>query len=215
MENSRPATWARLITPYNQWNRHSYEDTEFCEFLIRSGITVQPKGLSVDPGNLEKLCQHFLVFATDISYITDQAHLDNLREYAYRGGFLYVEVCHDQKVTPSMKTYHNRQMAVFERLFPTSMTKTLSPKHSIFNTPFPVPEGESKVLADPTNSQMFGAAAAFYGLFDDDRMIALLGQQGVRCAWGWDANRTIKKMRLSANALAIAYSQAGHVLNKL
>lgn len=179
------------------------------EFLITTGLPCQPEGLSVSAGQLADLCRHFLVFATDLSFVRDRTHLDNLREYVYRGGFLYVEVCHDAQVTPSMKRFHDRQMAMFGQLFFGTRSALLSPAHPIFNAPYQQTERPAKLGADPKDVRMYGAAAAFYGIYDDDRMIALLGQKGLRCAWGWQGHDTKGKMQHVANAYLFAYKSAG------
>jgi hypothetical protein len=87
----------------------------------------------------------------------------------------------------------------------------LGPGHPIFRAHFPL--DEKAVIPDPLAAQgrWTGARQSLYGVFDDDRMVALLSQEHLRCAWspnqgGWSPQKVALKTHLVTNIYAFAFA---------
>jgi Domain of unknown function (DUF4159) len=201
---ARPATWARLITPFPQWSRHQPDDTFLTHFMLAAGLNVAPTVPTVVPSSLEALEGFSLLFANHLAAVTDEGEQANLREYLYRGGFIYVDGCNDNRVTPSYRVFHQQHLALFARMLPGSEVRLLSSAHPIFRTPFPVEEKALIPDAEPNNPKWAGARQALYGVFDDDHIVILFSQEHLRCSWspdqgGWNPEIAAMKVRLAAN----------------
>lgn len=202
----RMAAWARLVTPDPQWNRHQEEDPELTAFIRKGGLDISSQCYTVKPSNLAALCAFPLIFTDDLAAVEDPTQINNLREYLYRGGFIYVDGCHDATVTPFFRIFHERHLACFARLLPGFQIRVLSSKHPIFQSLYAVDERELISNPTPRRPQWEGTRRSLYGVFDDDRIVILLSQEGIRCAWGppWDPREAKLKRRLAANIHAYA-----------
>jgi hypothetical protein len=159
---------------------------------------------TVAPTRLADLCAFPFIFSNHLAALSDASQLSNLREYLYRGGFIYLDGCDDYTVNPSFRVFHEQHIALFARWLPGSQVRLLPPQHPIFRSIFPVTESSVISKAGPHDPKWAGASQALYGVFDDDRMIILLSQLHLRCAWGVDRDNTELKMRQAANIYAYA-----------
>jgi hypothetical protein len=212
MAPPRPAAWARLITPYDQWNRHGTEDGILTKFLQKYGLPFGPVGPAIEPSNLDALRGFALLHTNQLAAVEDEDHIANLREYVYGGGFIYVDACGDSSLTTSFRSYHDQHLACFARMLPGSEVRILSAQHPIFHKVFPVEESVLISHPEPIAPSWAGARQALYGVFDDDHMVALLSQEHLRCSWtpnqrGYDPKNLVLKIALATNIYAYALSR--------
>jgi Domain of unknown function (DUF4159) len=168
--------WARLITPNRDWNFHEEQDRLLTSFVRRSDLKFDGEFNYVDPANLEKLCAYPFIFTADMRPIRDQQHWANIREYFYRGGFVFIDNC--LHISPNTKEFAEDHVALLTRLLPGSEVRRISAQHPIFHAHFPLEQGQlARDPYDPTGKN------AMFGIFDDDRMVALLSMAHLLCVW--------------------------------
>ena len=209
---ARPAAWARLITPYYQWNRHGAEDADLTKFLVEAGLPFIPVGPPFEPSNPAVLREFALLHTNQLAAVEDAAHIANLREYVYGGGLIYVDACGDTSLTTSFRNYHDEHLALFARMLPGSEVRILSAQHPIFHKIFPVEESALIPKPEPIAPSWAGARQSLYGVFDDDHMVALLSQEHLRCSWtpnqrGYNPKNVVMKIALATNIYAYALSR--------
>jgi hypothetical protein len=207
-----PAAWARLITPYFQWNRHGTEDAALTKFLQEAGLPFAPVGPAFDLSDLADLRPFALLHTNQLTAVEDPDDIAKLREYAYGGGFIYVDACGDTSLTKSCQDYHDQHLALLARMLPGSEVRILSGEHPIFHRIFQVDESALIPNPEPSNPSWAGARRALYGVYDDDHMVALLSQANLRCSWtrnqaGYDPKKVALKLREVANIYAYALSR--------
>ena len=205
---ANPPRWARLSTPYVQWARHQPEDAELTRIIQGAGVKISSDCPSISADRLEVLCAYRLIFTDHLAVVTDARQQDNLREYIDRGGFIYIDGCNDQTVTPSFRVFHEQHLAFLAHLLPGTEVRLLSQQHPIFQAPFPV--DQRALIPDPEatdDPKWVGARQALYGIYDDNRLVVLLSQEHLRCAWGQVPQRTVLKQKLAANIHAYAMTR--------
>jgi Domain of unknown function (DUF4159) len=202
------AGWARLITATPYWAFHRENDPLVVNFIREKAQLEIGSPSLVEASQLDQLCASRFLFSNNLTAVRDPRELLNLREYLYRGGFIYVDTCVRTDVTPSFGAYYRRHLELFTHLVPGSQVTLLPPEHPIFHAYFPVekwsiPSG-AHLDGDP---QWAGAREALYGVFDDDRMIALLSLDHLLCGWPNSLNRRPAALRQIANIYGVALKQ--------
>ncbi len=176
--------WARLITDDPQWSRHTRSDGELSVFIRRqTSLNLDPVWHSASPANLEALCNYPLLFSTDLSAVKRPAERANLREYFARGGFMLVDACiNTTEVNPDPDRFLANNQAAFADLLPGCRIKPLTADHEIYRCYF-------KPRDTPPHSYMNGifdpnwAKHPLYGVYLDDRMVAVISLSGLQCGW--------------------------------
>ncbi|HVW20718.1 MAG TPA: DUF4159 domain-containing protein [Opitutaceae bacterium] len=160
---------ARLITPNFNWNFHIRQERQFVGYL-KSLPGLPPVSFEggVRPDQLEKLCDYSILCTNYLTAVKNPDHLSNLREYALQGGVIYIDHC--TGVEPDRDLFERAHLACFAALFPGSPIRRLGPRHPLFSAYYPVDLDDL-------------SARPIYGVFDDDRMIALLSMVGLFCGW--------------------------------
>ena len=202
--------WARLVTPGLYWNMHQNQDSILAGF-IRSEITLNrdPTCYSVSPGSLDRLCSSPFIFTTNLARVRDPQHLLNLREYLYRGGFIYIDGCVNTFATPNFRDFFRAHTALFSHLVPGSQIRRVPSSHQIFQAYFQVQESEL-LHGTPNGAPIPNRDAELKGLFgvyDDDRMVMLFSLEHLQCGWPQNAEWAQIAMREIANIYVYALAQ--------
>jgi Domain of unknown function (DUF4159) len=204
-ENSPPAVansgWARIWTRHPEWDVHSDREERLIDFIRRDRELKFTTKLGVaHPSNLEDLCKTPFLFSFDLTAMDDPQEWTNLREYLYRGGFLYLDNC--VHVSPDMQAFRHDHLLRLTRLLPASEMRRLSPEHPIYRARYPIKldqlPGDQK-----TSAEQHGA---LYGVFDDNRMVALLSLAHLFC--GWPENPGIVEACMKQLTNIYVYSRA-------
>jgi hypothetical protein len=201
------AAWARLITATPYWAFHRENDPVLVDFIRDEAKLKIGRPSTVAAARLDQLCASRFLFTNNLAAVHEPHELLNLREYLYRGGFIYVDTCVRSDVTPSFGAYYGRHLALFTHLVPESQVTLLPPEHPVFHAHFPVDKwatpSDSHANDDP---QWAGAREALYGVFDDDRMIALLSLAHLLCGWPNNPGKRPAALRQIANIYGFAMS---------
>jgi hypothetical protein len=182
------AGWARLVTSSPYWNFHQDRDPTQIEFIQQNThLKIDPTVYSVKPSSLDGLCAFPFIFTNNLTAVRNVGDLANIREYLYRGGFIYIDGCVNLNVTPSFSIFYKQHLALLAHLVPGSQVLQLPSSHPIFRERFPMDERVFVAVpgapATDTSPQWQGAIPALYGVFDDDRMVALLSLEHLLCGW--------------------------------
>jgi hypothetical protein len=198
-------SWARLITPGPYWTYHSEAEPQLVNFIRRETKLKVSGHSTVRASLLEQLCASRFLFTNNLTAVRDPQELLNLREYLYRGGFIYIDTCVRGDITPSFGAYYRLHLSLFAHLAPDSEVRLLPSDHPIFRTFFPIQQGSIPSGEEAkTNPRWKGAVEALYGVFDDDRMIALLSLDHLFCGWTDNSQKESMALRQIANIYGYA-----------
>lgn len=175
--------WARLITPNAAWRRHAESDGILSRFIrTQTSLNIDVTWYSADPARIDQLCRYPLIFTNNLTDIQNPEHLANVAEYLRRGGFLFVDACINSSVTRDPDRFLQRHVETFTRLFPKAEVRPLPADHEIYRRYFPMSE-------TPPHSYMGSVydpkwhRHGLYGVFEGERMIALVSLSGLQCGW--------------------------------
>jgi hypothetical protein len=176
--------WARLVTSSPFWDVHQDQDSTLAAFIRKeTALKIDLTCYPVKPVDLERLCAFPFIFTNNLTAVRDARELLNLREYLYRGGFIYIDGCVNRGVTLSFRRFYEEHIGLFQYLLPGSVVRRLPADHAIFHAYFPV--RESQLQFDPVNPdyQWAGATQGLYGVFDDDHLLVILSLDHLQCGW--------------------------------
>jgi hypothetical protein len=188
------AGWARLITPTpaSNWNFHRDRDQWMAQFVAsKTTLRFDPALVGVGLGTFDRLCRYPFLFAWDLTRVGEKEYWANLREYLYRGGFLYLENC--VVVSPDLGAYHQGHLERLLRLLPGAEVRQLSPRHPIVESEFW--QKQNALPPEKPDPRDRGLGRAFYGIYDDDRMVVLLSTARLFCGWPEQPEMVEPKMR--------------------
>jgi hypothetical protein len=187
------AGWARLITPNGNWNFHGDRDQGLAAFVrSHTDLHFDSTFHHVAPASIERLSSYPFLFSFDLTAIARSQDWANLREYLYRGGFIYLDNC--VRVTLDPASFQRDNLERLTRLLPGAEIRRLSSQHPVFRSHFPTDLSE---LAKSSSHDI-----AYYGIYDDDRMVVLLSTAQLFCGWPEAPDLVETKMKLIANIYA-------------
>lgn len=199
--------WARLITPSGQWDIHSDRDPDLAEFIRKqTSLNIDPTWNAVDAGDLEKLCAYPFIYAKDLSRVMSQHDLGNIGEYLRRGGFILIDPC-SATASFSADSFLRQHGELFSRLLPGSTVRELPDSHEIFRCYFTV------TVDDLFSPDMIRAGASkppkigMLGVFQGDRLIAVISVSGLECGWPQTPGRTPGCMKAIVNTYVYAMTR--------
>lgn len=200
--------WARLITPNAQWDLHSDQDPKLATFIrTQTTLNIDPTWYSVDPANLEKLCAYPFVYVKELTRVTNDGDLNNIREYLLRGGFICIDPCVNG-FSPAEKVQLVREHAkVFTRLFPRSDVRELPDSHEIFRCYFPVTVDGLYTPDMLERGAIKPPQIGLRGVFLGERMIAVISITGLECGWPETPQRVPACMGLIVNSYVYAMTR--------
>lgn len=166
--------WARVITRSGFWDRHTEKDPEMLARLrTMAPLNIEGGLAAAKPGQLKELCQYPFLFADNIAQLRPE-EMKNIAEYLRRGGFLLIDRCAVPAVNRDPESFLKSQVAALEHEFPNAKIATLLPEDRIYSIYF-------KMSARPP--QAHGNHSPLYGVFVDDRALAVISLSGLQCAW--------------------------------
>ncbi|MEP6663596.1 MAG: DUF4159 domain-containing protein, partial [Verrucomicrobiota bacterium] len=111
--------WARLKTPSPWWNRHAHKDPILTQFLHdNTSLNIDPTWYNADVENLPQMCAYPLLFSQGIDMVRSGSARTNLAEYVRRGGFLLIDACINEEVTPDPDVFLARQTQLLAKILP-------------------------------------------------------------------------------------------------
>ncbi len=202
--------WARLITPIVAWKRHAEADGVLASFIRnKTSLNIDATWYSADPRALDQLCLYPLLFTNNLADVTDRKQLANIAEYLRRGGFLLVDACINSTVTPNPDRFYQQHVAVFSQMLPTAQLRPLPPDHEIyrhyFNLKQTPPHSYMRSIRDP-KWERYG----LFGLYDGDRMVAILSLSGLQCGWAGSQEmpgHDVECMKMTVNIYVYAMTR--------
>lgn len=182
--------WARIITSSQFWDRHAQSDSVLTRFIREeTSLNIDPTWYSADPENLDQLCRYPLLYTNNLTDVEGAAKQKNLAEYLRRGGFIFIDACSNHAVTRDPDEFLRKHIALMHAIAPQAEVRKIPANHEIYRQYFVMKE-------TPPHSYMSGAydprwaKHGFYGLYQDDRLIALISLSGLQC--GWDGHFTVE-----------------------
>jgi hypothetical protein len=201
--------WARLITPHPEWNRHTRSDGVLSDFIReKTSLNIDPSWHSADPADVDQLCQYPLIFSNNIVAVKKTEHLKNLREYVQRGGFLLIDACSNTTVTPDPDQFLQQHTALFAKILPGSQVQALPASHEIYRSLFTMRETPPHVFMSNIPSKRW-SRHGLYGVYDGDRMVAVISLSGLQCGWDHMSNQRDAEecMRMIVNIYVYAMTR--------
>lgn len=200
---AEPVSWARLITPNPDWNIHGDRDPDLAQFIrANTSLDIQRSPQPANATRLEDLCRHPFIYAKDLQWVNQAAHLANLGEYLRRGGFLCVDACATEAVNPDMEVYLRANRAIFQRLLPEAEIRKLPATHGIYDCYFKLSRAD--VYTVDMGNQERCANYGMYGVFMSNRMVAVISMYGLQCGWPQTPRRTPGCMKFILNTYVYA-----------
>ena len=195
--------WARLITPDKDWDIHGDRDPNLAEFIrANTSLNLWRSFDSANPTHLELLCRHPFIYAKDLRHVRDTSQLVNIGEYLRRGGFICVDACATEAMTPDMEGYLRENSAIFKRIFPTAQIHKLPETHGIYTCYFKL--NQTDVYTADMGDQSKCANYGLYGVTVGGRMVAVISMYGFECGWPQTPMRTSGCMKFILNMYVYA-----------
>ena len=105
--------WARLKTPSQWWKRHAETDQTLMRFLhANTSLNLDPVWRVADVEQLDEMCDFPLLFSQGVDTVQSESGRANIAEYIRRGGFLLIDACIDNRVTPDPDVFLAHQRAL-------------------------------------------------------------------------------------------------------
>lgn len=209
--------WARLKTPSQWWKRHAETDQTLMRFLhANTSLNLDPIWRVADVEQLDQMCAFPLLFSQGVDTVQSETGRANLAEYLRRGGFLLIDACIDDRVTPDPDVFLARQRALLVEVLPESRVLSIPTNHAIYRCYFHLPEGK------PPHTHTFfykrdDPRWTKHGLYEvklDSRPVGIITLSGLQCGWARvgrpppeDHDTTC--MRLLVNIYTYAMAQGG------
>lgn len=207
--------WARLITPHPEWNRHARSDGVLSTFIReKTSLNIDPTWYSADPASVAQLCAYPLIFTNDIVAIRNPVHLENLREYLHRGGFLLIDACCNIGVNPDPDRYLTLHTLLLKQMIPGVQIRALPATHEIYRSLFTMSQTPPHIYMNNRPTKQWGKHG-LYGIFEGERMVGLISLSGLQC--GWDHMSTPRDadecMRMIVNIYVYAMTRSGEAMS--
>lgn len=204
-------SWARLITSSGQSWVHSEQDPKLASFIgSQTSLNIDPDWQYVRAGDLDKLCAFPFLYVKDLTDISGDEDLRNLREYLQRGGFICVDPCFAGSITKDedSKAFILRHQAWFTKLVPGSTLRELPDTHEIYRCYFNVKVDDLFPRAMLNQGAQKPPRIGLQGVFLGDRMIAVVGASGLECGWPQTPQRTPGCMKMIVNMYVYAMTRS-------
>ena len=176
--------WARLKTPSTEWRRHAGADPILTKFFRdETTLNIDPVWYVADADMLGELVQYPLLFSQGIGVITQQAGRVNMAEYIRRGGFVLVDACHDNRVTPDFDQFLHEQIAFYSVALPEAQIVSLPPTHDVYRCHFLIPDGKPPHTFMNNVVDANKARHGLYGVMIGSRLAGIISLCGWQCGW--------------------------------
>lgn len=202
--------WARIITSSAAWKRHADADPRLTDFIRQqTSLNLDPTWYSADPESLEQLSTYPLLYTNNLTDVVDPQHQKNLQEYLARGGFIIVDACIDPRVTPDPDAFLQRHVAFMKTLSPRAEVRELPKNHEIYRHYFAMKDTPPHMFMNDVFDKRW-SHHGLYGVFQDQRMVALITLSGLQCSWASHPERAhaTECMKMIVNIYVYAMTRA-------
>ena len=176
--------WARLKTPSPHWKRHAGSDPILTHFFRdETMLNIDPVWYVADAMTMDELCKYPVLFSQGVAAITDETGRNNIAEYIRRGGFVLVDACHDERVTPDYEAFLRDQIAFYGAVLPEATVKELPIGHEIYRCHFQIPDGKPPYTFSHNAYDVRKAAHGLYAVMIGARVAGIIGICGWQCGW--------------------------------
>ena len=196
-------TWSRLIAriPRYEYITESFYEIQSEAIRSETHLGFETKIHAVDLPNLKELCKYPFCFTGDLKWRVDPQDWKNVRDYLYQGGFFYTRLCYPRLSAAERLAFAAEHLARLKRVLPGCEVVRLWSNHAIFQAPFLISDNAAlRKCWDPNGSN------PIYGIFDADRMVALLDMAGLWCGQPSEVPMPPIQSRLIANIYVFAVS---------
>ena len=169
----------------------------FCNTEVN--MNIDPEYATIEIGSSEIFNYPFVFLTGHGNIILNNQELENLRNYLFAGGFLYVDDDYglDKFIRP-----------VFKQLFPDKELIELPFSHPVFHQKFEFTNGIPKIHEHDNHPPKA------YGIFHEGRLICLYTQES-NISDGWDSpdvhkdspEARLKALKMGANIIQFVYTQ--------
>ena len=179
-----PVGWARLKTPSLYWMRHATGDPVLMHFLRENtSLNIAPTWYVADIENLPQMCAYPLLFSQGVHMVTSARGKSDMAEYLRRGGFLLIDACINNAITPDPDIFLAEQTHWLSEALPESKIVPLPTGHPIYTCYFKIPGGKpphtySDNLYDPQWEKH-----GLYAIQIGSRMAGIISLSGLQCGW--------------------------------
>lgn len=168
--------WARLQTANPYWNRHANGDPALIAYLARvSPLHIDSVWHTVRATTIEALRVYPFIYCENITYMS-RAEAANLAEYLRRGGFLFVDMCHNRNINSDAYAFLRDQIKFLKPLFPNLRTEEMPRTHPVYSIHFKMKETPPYWWTQDPQYPM-------YTVFDGERLIGIINLNGFQCGW--------------------------------
>jgi hypothetical protein len=209
--------WARLKTPSQWWKRHSETDASLMRFLKeQTSLNLDSVWRVADVEHLDEMCEFPLLFSQGIDTVQTETGRSNIAEYIGRGGFLLIDACIDDRVTPDPDVFLQRQKETLTQAIPESRVLNIPEDDELYRCYFRItgrrpPETHTFYYKrdDPRWTQ--------HGLYEirlGSRMAGIITLAGLQCGWARvgrppPEGHDIECMKMLVNIYVHAMAQGG------
>lgn len=209
--------WARLKTPSQWWKRHAETDPVLMTFLkANTSLNLDPDWRVADVERLAQMCEFPLLFSQGVDTVQSESGRENIAEYIRRGGFLLIDACIDNRVTPDPDVFLARQKKLLAEVLPESHISSIENNHEVYSCYFNLPDGK------PLNTHTFyykldDPRWTKHGLYEvkiGSRPVGIITLSGLQCGWARvghppPADHDVACMRMLVNIYIYAMTQGG------
>jgi hypothetical protein len=198
--------WGRLVTESLSWRVHGENDTVLATFIRENtSLNIDPTCYSADPSRLEELSKYPFIFTNNLTNVTDPSRLANIREYLYRGGFIYIDRCVNLAYSLPQEPFYERHVALFARLLPGCAIRELPDNHAIYHCYFTLDGTGTRLRMGHIEAGHNG----IYGVYVENRMVVLLSLANLQCGWPNSPAKRDACMKMIANIYVYAMTRPG------
>ena len=205
--------WARLKTPSEYWRRHASGDPVLMRFIRENtSLNIDPTWYVADIDRLDELCAYPLLFSQSIGVVENPRSRANLAEYIRRGGFLLIDCCINNHITPDADAFLQDQLRVLAATLPEARVVALPSTHDIYRCYFQIPGGRPPHTFCANIYDPAFAKHGLYGIQIGSRVVGIISLSGLQC--GWDGmvappGNVVACMKMLVNIYVYAMLQSG------
>ncbi|MEO7297535.1 MAG: DUF4159 domain-containing protein [Verrucomicrobiota bacterium] len=178
--------WARLKTPSEWWKRHAEADPVLMKFLrANTSLNLDLKWNEADVENLHDMNCYPFLFSQGVETVASAKGRTNVAEYIRRGGFLLIDACIDDSVTPDPDVFFARQIQWLAESLPEARVLPLPSDHLIYRCYFQISEGKPP-HTHTSWSQRDDPRWTKHGLYEikiGSRTAGVITLSGLQCGW--------------------------------
>jgi hypothetical protein len=209
--------WARLRTPSLHWRRHAEGDSTLMQFIRdNTSLNLDPAWFEANAESLTEMCAFPLLFSQGIHEVHGYSSQTNIAEYVRRGGFLLIDACIDDGITPDPDVFLAQQIEMIGRILPEARVVALPPDHELYRCYFQIPFGRPP----QTHTSYYRivdhrwAKHGLYAIMIGARTAGIITLSGLQCGWARVGNppepgQDVACMKMLVNIYVYAMLQGG------